>query len=169
MGNWRKYLPFIVLVLIILGAAAVSLWRISQKPKELAEEKGEIQDAKSWRLSLSETELDLLARVVHAEARGEPYEGQVAVAAVIINRVLHPEFPNTISGVVYEPLAFQVVANGQVNQPASEEAIRAAHDALNGFDPTGGAIYFYNPAKTSSAWIRSRPVVKTIGKHVFAA
>ena len=117
---------------------------------------------------MSEAELDLLARVVHAEAKGEPYEGQVAVAAVIINRVQHPEFPNTISGVVYEPLAFQVVANGTVNKPAGESAIRAAHDALNGFDPTGGAIYFFNPTKTANAWIRRRPVTKTIGKHVFA-
>ena len=118
---------------------------------------------------MNENDLDLLARVVHSEAKGEPYDGQVAVAAVIINRVQHPEFPNTIPGVVYEPLAFSVVANGQINKPADEKAIQAAHDALNGFDPTGGALYFFNPSKTQSKWIRSRPVVKTIGKHVFSS
>lgn len=122
----------------------------------------------SWRKSFSETDLDLLARVVRAEAQGEPYDGQVAVAAVVLNRVSHPEFPNTIPGVVYEPLAFSVVANGQVNKPANDSAIQAAHDALNGLDPSGGALYFYNPSKTRSAWIRSRAVIKTIGKHIFA-
>lgn len=107
--------------------------------------------------------------MVRAEAEGEPYDGQVAVAAVILNRVSHPEFPNTIAGVVYEPLAFSVVANGQVNKPASTSAMQAAHCALNGLDPSGGALYFYNPAKTRSTWIRSRAVLKTIGEHIFAS
>jgi N-acetylmuramoyl-L-alanine amidase len=157
------------MVLVVAGAAAAIMWMRVQEPKERAAEQEAVKQAEQWRISVNEAELDLLARVVHAEAKGEPYEGQVAVAAVIINRVQHPEFPNTIAGVVYEPLAFQVVANGQVNKPADEAAIRAAHDALNGFDPTGGAVYFYNPAKTASAWIRSRPVIKTIGRHVFAS
>ncbi len=168
MQNWRKYVPYGVLALVLAAALAASIWMRYRQPQKFAEEQELTQQAESWRISINEAELDLLARVVHAEAKGEPYEGQVAVAAVIINRVQHPEFPNTISGVVYEPLAFQVVANGQVNQPADETAIRAAYDALNGFDPTGGAVYFFNPAKTSNAWIRSRPVTKTIGKHVFA-
>ena len=120
------------------------------------------------RIQLDDNELDLLARAVHAEAKGEPYEGQVAVAAVILNRVAHPEFPNTIVGVLYEPLAFQIVANGTINQPADQLAIQAATEAINGVDPTNGALYFFNPAKTSNQWIRSRSVVKTIGKHVFA-
>lgn len=168
MQNWRKYVPYGILALVIVAAAASGLWLHLRQLQHHAQEQGLVKQTESWRISLSEAELDLLARVVHAEAKGEPYEGQVAVAAVIINRVQHPEFPNTISGVVYEPLAFQVVANGTVNKPAGESAIRAAHDALNGFDPTGGAIYFFNPTKTANAWIRRRPVTKTIGKHVFA-
>src|SRR5690554_3866580 len=133
MPQWQKYIPIMVLVLVLGGALAVTIWNSYRIPQERAEEKDTLDQTQSWRISINETELDLLARVVHSESRGEPYEGQVAVAAVIINRVLHPEFPNTISGVVYEPLAFQVVANGQINQPADETAIRAAHDALNGF------------------------------------
>lgn len=144
------------------------LWSRLQAPTPKApdEEQAKLE---SWRQAFSETDLDLLARVVRAEAEGEPYDGQVAVAAVILNRLRHPEFPNTIPGVVYEPLAFSVVANGEVNKPANDKAVQAAHAALNGWDPTGGAIYFYNPSKTRSAWIRQRPVLKTIGKHVFAS
>ncbi|HHY81792.1 MAG TPA: spore cortex-lytic enzyme [Clostridiales bacterium] len=110
----------------------------------------------------------LLARAVHAEARGEPYIGKVAVAAVILNRVKHPDFPNTIAGVIYQPLAFTAVADGQINLAPDEESIRAARDALNGWDPTYGAIYYYNPAKTTSKWIWSRPVHIVIGNHRFA-
>ena len=113
--------------------------------------------------------LHLLAQVVCGEARGEPYEGKVAVAAVILNRVEHPEFPNTIAGVIYEPLAFQVVANGTINQKADEVSLQAAYDALHGVDPTNGALYFYNPAKTRNRWIRTRPVVKKIGRHIFTS
>lgn len=144
-----------------------SKWQAPSLPPSTAEEKVE-EELAHWRDTFSETDLDLLARVVMAEAQGEPYDGQVAVAAVILNRVNHPEFPNTIPGVVYEPLAFSVVANGQVNKPANSSAMEAAHAALNGLDPSGGAIYFYNPAKTRSTWIRSRAVIKTIGKHIFA-
>jgi N-acetylmuramoyl-L-alanine amidase len=110
----------------------------------------------------------LLAKAVHGEARGEPYIGKVAVAAVILNRVRHPDFPNTIAGVIYQPLAFTAVADGQINLTPDEESIRAARDALNGWDPTYGAIYYYNPAKATSKWIWSRPVHLTIGKHKFA-
>lgn len=110
----------------------------------------------------------LLACAIHGEARGEPYIGKVAVGAVILNRVKHPDFPNTIAGVIYQPLAFTAVADGQINLTPDEESIRAARDALNGWDPSYGAIYYYNPAKATSKWIWSRPVHIVIGKHRFA-
>ena len=111
----------------------------------------------------------LLARVISAEARGEPYSGQVAVGAVILNRVEHPSFPNTIAGVVYQPGAFTCMVDGQFNEPVADSAYRAAQDALNGADPSGGAIYYFNPDTATSAWIWSRPLIKTIGKHRFCA
>ena len=106
--------------------------------------------------------------MISAEARGEPYEGQVAVGAVIMNRVKHPSFPDTISGVLLQPGAFSALLDGQYDQPIADSARRAAVDAMNGADPTGGAIYYYNPAKSTNKWIFSRPVVTTIGNHVFA-
>lgn len=112
---------------------------------------------------------ELLARVISAEARGESYTGQVAVGAVILNRVSHPSFPNTVAGVVYQPGAFTCMTDGQINQPIADSARQAAQDALNGWDPTGGAIYYYNPAKTSNAWMRSLPVLTTIGAHIFCS
>ncbi|MBO7275209.1 MAG: spore cortex-lytic enzyme [Clostridia bacterium] len=116
-----------------------------------------------------DNDLYLLARMIAAEARGEPYVGQVAVGAVILNRVRHPSFPNSIAGVIYQPRAFSAIDDGQWQKtPITDSARRAAQDALNGWDPTGGAIYYYNPAKTTSKWIYSRPVVTTIGAHVFA-
>lgn len=111
----------------------------------------------------------LLAKVISAEARGEPYSGQVAVGAVILNRVAHPSFPNTISGVVYEPGAFTCMVDGQINQPVADSAYQAARDALNGVDPTGGAIYYFNPATATSSWIWSRPLITVIGKHRFCS
>lgn len=113
--------------------------------------------------------LALLARVISAEARGEPYSGQVAVGAVILNRVEHPSFPNTIAGVVYQPGAFTCMVDGQIDQPVAESSLRAAQEALNGSDPSGGAIYYFNPSTATSAWIWSRPLIKTIGKHRFCA
>ena len=116
-----------------------------------------------------EDDLWLLARMISAEARGEPYSGQVAVGAVILNRVKHPSFPNTISGVLYQPGAFSSVADGQFySVQITDSARKAAQDALNGSDPSGGAIYFYNPAKSTSKWIFSRETILTIGDHVFA-
>ena len=115
----------------------------------------------------SQSEIDLLARIISAESRGEPYEGQVAVGAVILNRVEHPSFPNTIAGVVYQSGAFSCVDDGQINEPVSESSKRAAMDALNGWDPSNGCIYYYNPVTATSRWIRSRPIMLTIGKHVF--
>ena len=117
--------------------------------------------------SYTDDEINLLAKVISAEARGESYEGQVAVGAVILNRVAHPSFPDTLSGVVYQKGAFSCVNDSNWYQPVAESSKRAARDAINGWDPTGGAIYYYNPAKTSNAWMRSRTVIKIIGNHYF--
>ncbi len=115
----------------------------------------------------SESDVMLLAKVVNGEARGEPYVGQVAVAAVILNRVDSSEFPNTLSGVIYQNGAFDAVSDGQINLTPSDSCIKAARDALNGWDPTGGALYYYNPATATNQWIKSRPIVYTVGNHVF--
>lgn len=113
-------------------------------------------------------DINLLAQIINAEARGETFEGQVAVGAVVLNRVTHTSFPSTISGVIFQPGAFTAIADGQWHAGMTDTAYRAAILAYNGWDPTGGAIYYYNPAKTTSKWIYSRPVVGKIGKHVFA-
>lgn len=118
--------------------------------------------------SYSDNDLYLLAKAIYAEARGESYTGQVAVGAVILNRVKSPSFPNTISGVIYQPYAFTAVIDGQINLAPSETAKRAARDAMNGWDPSCGALYYYNPAIATSSWIFSRTTVTTIGNHVFA-
>lgn len=115
----------------------------------------------------SSGDVSLLARVTSAESRGEPYTGQVAVAAVILNRIEHPSFPNTLAGVIYQPGAFSCLNDGGINAPISDTAYKAARDAINGWDPSGGAIYYYNPAKATSGWIFSRPVITVIGDHRF--
>jgi N-acetylmuramoyl-L-alanine amidase len=117
----------------------------------------------------SQTDYALLARLISAEARGEPYTGQVAVGAVVLNRMRHPSFPDTMSGVIYQKGAFSCLTDGQFNQPVAESCYKAAQDALNGWDPSGGAIYYYNPQTATNAWIRSRPLITTIGKHRFCA
>ncbi len=117
----------------------------------------------------SSGDVEMLARMISGEARGEPYTGQVAVGAVILNRVEHSSFPNTISGVLYQNGAFDALKDGQFNKPATESAKRAARDALNGWDPSGGAIYYYNPKTATNKWIRSRPIITQIGKHVFCS
>ncbi|MDD9270349.1 spore cortex-lytic enzyme [Paenibacillus sp. GCM10023248] len=118
-------------------------------------------------LGLSEQDINLMANAVHGEARGEPYVGQVAVAAVILNRVKSASFPNTVSGVIFQPGAFTAVADGQIWLTPNESTKKAVRDALSGWDPTGGCIYYFNPATATSKWIWSRPQVKTIGKHIF--
>lgn len=118
--------------------------------------------------SQSSSDLYLLAKIVYAEARGEPYSGQVAIAAVVLNRVKSASFPNTISGVIYQPYAFTAVNDGQINLTPNNTAYKAAQDALNGWDPTYGCIYYYNPKTATSSWIWSRKTVVTIGNHVFA-
>ena len=115
----------------------------------------------------SSNDVTLLAMVINGEARGESYEGQVAVGAVVLNRVRHSSFPNTIAGVIYQPGAFTAVTDGQINKAIESSCFNAARDALNGWDPTGGAVYYYNPRTATNSWIRSRPIIKTIGKHVF--
>lgn len=115
----------------------------------------------------SSSDYELLARTISAEARGEEYLGQVAVGAVILNRVEHPSFPDTISGVIYQNGAFSCLDDGQFYEPVAESAYSAARDALNGLDPSGGAVYYYNPATATSKWIYSREVITTIGAHVF--
>lgn len=117
--------------------------------------------------ALTASEKDLLARLVRAEAEGEPYTGKVAVAAVVLNRMKAAEFPNTLAGVVYQPGQFEPVMNGHINRPATASDRQAVQDALNGWDPTGGALYFFAPAKTSNAWMWSKPISLVIGTHAF--
>ena len=117
--------------------------------------------------STNSNDLNLLARVVYAEARGEPYEGQVAVAAVTLNRVKSSSFPNTLAGVVYQSGAYDAVADGQINLTPNSTAKKAAQDAMNGWDPSYGALYYFNPATATNKWIWSRPMTVTIGKHRF--
>ena len=117
--------------------------------------------------SSNSSNLNLLARIIYGEARGEPYTGQVAVAAVVMNRVKSSSFPNTISGVIYQSGAFDAVRDGQINLTPDSTAKKAAQDALNGWDPTYGAIYYFNPATATNKWIWSRPMTVTIGNHRF--
>lgn len=123
----------------------------------------------SYAASSNSSDIQLMARAINGEARGEPYEGQVAVGAVILNRVKSSKFPNTIAGVIYQSGAFTAVADGQINQPIAENSTvyKASQDAMNGWDPTGGCIYYFNPNTATNKWIWSRPHVKTIGKHRF--
>ena len=115
-----------------------------------------------------QNEVELLARLIHGEARGEPYVGMVAVGAVVLNRVKSSRFPNTIAGVIYQEGAFDAVADGQINLTPNEQSRRAARDALNGWDPTGGCLYYYNPKTATSKWIWTREVRLNIGDHSFA-
>jgi len=153
----RKMLGIVFLILILI-ISLVEIFCDNFAPKVEAN-----SDASSA------SDVQLIARAINGEARGEPYEGQVAVGAVILNRVKSPEFPNTIAGVIYEPGAFTAVSDGQINVPIAEGStvVKAARDALNGWDPTGGAIYYFNPDTATNKWIWSRPLIKKIGKHRF--
>ena len=156
MKNYYKILALMFITLLII----CGIYFIN------SEEDGN----KSYAASASSTsDLQLMARAINGEARGEPYEGQVAVGAVILNRVRSSSFPNTIAGVIYEPGAFTAVSDGQINVPIAENSTvyKAAQDALNGWDPTGGAIYYFNPDTATNKWIWSRPLIKQIGKHRF--
>ena len=136
-------------------------------PKTL--EKIGISSSRSSNTTGGNADYHLLARIISAEARGEPYTGQVAVGAVVLNRVEHPSFPSTISGVVYQSGAFSCLYDGQFDRPVADSAYKAARDALNGWDPSGGAIYYFNPSTATSNWIWSRPHITTIGKHRFCS
>lgn len=149
-----------------IQAKTIPKSKSKEKSKPPADPRGRRRLAS--RGSTYRAEVYLLARAIYGEARGEPYIGQVAVGAVILNRIDDPLFPKTIAGVVYEPGAFSAVSDGQINAAPNTEALRAAEDAVNGWDPSGGALYYYNPEKASSAWIWQRPVIKVIGRHVFA-
>lgn len=115
----------------------------------------------------SSSDFDLLVRIISAESRGEPYLGQVAVGAVILNRIEHPSFPDTLAGVIYQKGAFSCLDDGQFYEPVSDGCYSAARDAINGLDPSGGAIYYYNPVTATNKWIQSRKIITTIGKHRF--
>lgn len=150
------------MVVLLIGLSALVMIAFF-----LWEEKEE--EMNTYAASDSTSDIQLMARAINGEARGEPYEGQVAVGAVILNRVKSSQFPNTIAGVIYEKGAFTAVADGQINEPISEGSTvyKAARDAMNGWDPTGGALYYFNPDTATSSWIWSRPLIKTIGKHRF--
>lgn len=135
--------------------------------KNTLEAMGIFTSSNSSSSSTSSSNLDLLARLVYGEARGEPYTGQVAVAAVVLNRVNSSSFPNTIAGVIYQSGAFDVVSDGQINLTANSTAKKAAQDALNGWDPSYGALYYFNPKTATNKWIWSRPMTVTIGNHRF--
>ena len=127
-----------------------------------------VQGGASGSGSYNNNDLYLLAKLVHSEARGETYTGQVAVAAVVLNRVDDSRFPNTIAGVIYQPWAFTAINDGQFNLEPNQTAYQAARDAMNGWDPTYGAVYYYNPKTATSKWIRSTKTVTVIGQHVFS-
>jgi N-acetylmuramoyl-L-alanine amidase len=112
--------------------------------------------------------LNLLAHLINGEAATEPYVGKVAVGGVVMNRIQNPRFPKTIAGVVYQPHAFESVSNGIFNRPVNNESLKAATDAISGWDPSGGALYFFNPAKTNNPWIWARSTITQIGRHIFA-
>ena len=153
----RKIICAFLILVIMLGIGVYWLQK---------EETNSVQAASK---SSNTSDLQLMARAINGEARGEPYEGQVAVGAVILNRVKSSQFPNTIAGVIYQAGAFTAVADGQINVPIAEGStvLKAAQDALNGWDPTGGAIYYFNPDTATNKWIWSRPLIKVIGKHRF--
>ena len=154
----KKYLKFIIATILIM-LSTICMFIVDKSSTN------NVSKAKST----STSDIQLMARAINGEARGEPYEGQVAVGAVILNRVRSSSFPNTIAGVIYEPGAFTAVADGQINVPIAENSTvyKAARDALNGWDPTGGAIYYFNPDTATNKWIWSRPMTVTIGKHRF--
>lgn len=130
-------------------------------------EKGKTVSIPKSSYGFSNSDMKLLAQAVYAEGRGEPYIGQVGIAAVILNRIESEKFPDTVSGVIFQPLAFEAVADGQIWMQPDEEAKKAVRDALNGWDPSGGALYYFNPVRATSKWIWSRPQIKKIGKHIF--
>ena len=156
--NVKKYLK-IILTIIFIILSTICIFIV---------DKGNVNNV-SLAKTTSTSDIQLMARAINGEARGEPYEGQVAVGAVILNRVKDSRFPNSISGVIYQPGAFTAVSDGQINAAISEDSTvyKAAQDAMNGWDPTGGCVYYFNPSTATNKWIWSRTLIKTIGKHRF--
>lgn len=166
-------------VLVMLVAAGLSGYKVVWKEKNVAavqeeqmaapaEKKQTAKTKANFHPSrVSDNDLKIMANAVYGESRGEPFEGQVAVAAVILNRVKSPSFPDTPSAVIFEPRAFTAVADGQIWLTPNESATKAVKNALNGWDPTGGCTYYFNPDTATSGWIWTRPQVKKIGKHIF--
>lgn len=154
----KKYLKFIIATILIM-LSTICIFIVDKSSTN------NVSKAKST----STSDIQLMARAINGEARGEPYEGQVTVGAVILNRVKDSRFPNSISGVIYQPGAFTAVSDGQINAAISEGSTvyKAAQDAINGWDPTSGCVYYFNPNTATNKWIWSRPLVKTIGKHRF--
>lgn len=150
----------------VVGLATYKALGMNDSYRILAGQSGSSQSAGTN--GYSSSDVYLLAKTIYAEGRGEPYTGQVAIGAVVLNRVRSSAFPNTIAGVVYQKHAFTAVTDGQINLTPNDTAMKAARDAINGWDPTGGAIYYYNPAVATSSWIFDRQTVTVIGKHVFA-
>lgn len=166
----KKTIAILTLLLIIAGGLIFhsdnKKTKQSVKPLQKTESFQTRWTPNFWSLS---PKVRLMTRTISAEAKGEPYLGQVGVGAVIMNRVQDPKFPNTIAGVIYQPWAFTAVSYGHIwNHTPSKTTIRATLDAISGWDPTYGALYYYNPAKVTSFWIFSRPQIRTIGQHVFA-
>lgn len=153
----KRILKYLIIITLILGILFSMFFKLKNQEVIYASATNNTSD------------LQLIARAINGEARGESYEGQVAVGAVILNRVKSSKFPNTIAGVIYQSGAFTAVADGQINVPidSNSTVVKAAQDALNGWDPTGGAIYYFNPNTATSGWIWSRPRIKTIGSHIF--
>ena len=149
----------VILIIILMLLSTICIFIV---------DKGNVNNI-SLAKTTSTSDVQLMARAINGEARGEPYEGQVAVGAVILNRVKDSRFPNSISGVIYQPGAFTAVSDGQINATISEGSTvyKAAQDAMNGWDPTSGCVYYFNPATTTNKWIWSRQLIKTIGKHRF--
>ena len=156
MKNLRKIM-LVMCILLIIG----TIFTIVSDQNKL--------ENTSYAKATNSSDIQLMARAINGEARGEPYEGQVAVGAVILNRVKSSQFPNSISGVIYQSGAFTAVSDGQINVTIKEDTTvyKAARDAMNGWDPTGGCVYYFNPSTATNKWIWSRPLVKTIGKHRF--
>jgi len=157
-----------IILTIVLLSPSLLLFHPAGQPEQKTLALQENQEQVSRGASVSRADLILMARVIEGEAADEPYKGKVAVGAVIVNRLQSPDFPKSVSGVVFEPDAFEAVTNGQYTRPLTQESIRAAQDALSGKDPTNGALYYWNPVKATSKWVWSRPIVTRIGNHVFA-
>ncbi|MCK8825765.1 cell wall hydrolase [Fuchsiella alkaliacetigena] len=156
----------IIVILLVVSFLAGGFWAVNSHFSTRVEPTQQGGTSAFWDLP---PDLRLMARTISAEARGEPYEGQVAVGAVILNRKRDPRFPNTISGVIYEPWAFTVVNYGELwTHTPDDTAVQATLDAVNGWDPSYGAVFFYNPVTSTSNWIFTRSTIRTIGKHIFA-